>query len=166
MAGPRMGDLLSRVMCPVRSPIFVVGRDVQCGDMSLRAPILGGPFAQTCRSASSYPVERDGSEPCCPIRGADGAWEGGTNLDRACPRALDPGGISQPWPGSAHRPPRLVVRRQAAITFCLFLDPFLRIAPLSRPALRPRRDVRRPAVHRSRRSATTPPAICARAPQP
>ncbi len=42
--------------------------------------ILGGPLAQTCRSANSYPVEPGCSEPCCPIRGAEGAWGAGPIL--------------------------------------------------------------------------------------
>jgi len=45
--------------------------------------ILGGPLAQTDRSASSYPVEPGCSVPWCPIRGAVGTWGAGPILTAA-----------------------------------------------------------------------------------
>ena len=71
-------------------PVTILGGSL-CSDPQACTLVSGG----TCRLRTTMPHPR----------GRLGAWEGGTNLD---------GGVLQPEPGTASRPPRSVSGRGAA----------------------------------------------------
>ncbi len=131
--------------CHVRCSIDHAGRPLW-SDLSVCKLVSGGTRC---------------SVPCCPIRGAGGVWGTGPILTAAC---------CSHSPGMVHRPPRWLsgVRwRSPSACFSVCVQcacPHL--YPLPSAFRRLRRSVRRLAAHRSRRSATAPPAACGRAPPP
>ena len=121
------------------------------------------PWSGPCGPASSYPVEPDGSDHDASCARPAGTLGDGTNLD---------GGMFQPEPETATRPPRMVsdvshprVRgtpRSPALvgSLCSFHFVAFDVQP-SGPGEAPRR----PAPRRSRHGATAPPTTSAPAPR-